>query len=243
MRETTLNVMNDTIERVILTKKPSPTKSSRMTASEIEEIFDLIPERFHAGVLDGTLTVRGKEHWYSPDKPVIVESHNNHIKHGRYATANDPAIVSRQTAYKRKKGYQEMQHVYIGAEPGEHEKQIISLKEIIDALWDAANGSPQYIDCPHPELHTGRDIASLKHAVAFKKDPNALFKLYENLVGKATETSEINVNQTSLVKLLQDRTPLTEVTVIDMTPTQVYERRKLLEEEVAGETKDEHDQG
>ena len=123
-----------------------------------------------------------------------------------------------------------MQQVYIGSEPGEHEKQIISLKEIIDALWDAANGSPQYIECPHPELHQGRDIVSLRHVVAFKKDPNALFKLYENLVGKATETTDINVNQNTLVKLLTDRTPVNELTVIELPPDQIYERKKLIEE-------------
>lgn len=216
-------------------KNKKTTKGSRLETSEIEEILDLIPERFQAGVLDGSLVVRPRDMWWSEDKPVIVDAHDNHIKYGRYSTANNPTVVSRQTAYKRKRGYKEMQAVYIGAEPGEHEKQIISLKEVIDALWDAANGSPQYIDCPHPELHTGRDVAGLKHVVAFKKDPNALFKLYENLVGKATETTDINVNQNTLVKLLTDQTPLTELTVIDLPPDQIYERKKLMTAEVEEE--------
>ena len=206
-----------------------PKEGSHLNASEIEEILDLIPDRFQEGVLNGTLFVRPLNTWYSPDKPVIVEAANNHIKHGRYITANNPGLVSKQTAFKRKRGYKEMQAIYIGAEPGEHQQQIISLKEIIDALWDAANGSPQEIDCPHPELHNGRNSTPLKHAVAFKKDPNALFKLYENIVGKAMETSEINVNQNTLVKLLQDQTPLTDLHIIDLPPDQIYERRKLLE--------------
>ena len=167
--------------------------------------------------------------WYSQDRPVIVEAKNNHIKHGRYITANNPGIVSQQTAFKRKKSYREMQQVYIGTEPGEHEKQIISLKEVIDALWDAANGSPQLVRCPHPELHPPGSKVPLEHVVAFKKDPNALFKLYENLVGKATETTDINVNQTALVRLLQDTTPLSNLVVIDLPPDQVYEKRRLLE--------------
>lgn len=219
---------------------PNPTKgihttgakkaqSGRLTAEEVEEILDLIPDRLKPGVLDGSLAVKPQSMWYSEDKPVIVGAHDNHIKHGRYITANNPGTISKQTAYKRRRGYREMQQIYIGAEPGEHEKQIISLKEIIDALWEAANGSPQLVKCPHPELHPPGSRIPLEHVVAFKKDPNALFKLYENTVGKATETTEVNVNQTTLVKLLQDRTPLTELTVIDLPPDQIYARRKLIE--------------
>lgn len=210
-------------------------KGAILSSSEIEDILDLIPEELQDGVLSGSLQVRPSDMWWDKEKPVIVDAITKKLKSGRYSTANDLGVVSKQTAYKRKRGYKEMQAVYIGSEPGEHEKQIISLKEIIDALWDAANGSPQQIECPHPELHTGRDIATLKHVVAFKKDPNALFKLYENLVGKATETTDINVNQNTLVRLLQDRTPLTEVTVIDLPPDQIYARKKLLEEPIEGE--------
>ena len=70
----------------------------------------------------------------------------------------------------------------------------------------------------------------LKHVVAFKKDANALFKFYENLVGRATETTDINVNQNTLVKLLSDHTPVTDLHVIDLPPEALYERRKLIEE-------------
>ena len=211
-------------------RKGKTKGDTRLSSSEIENIIDLIPEKFKEGVLDGTYFIQPPSMWWSADKPVIIGSTDGRIKHGRYSTANNPAIIGKTTAYKRKKGYQEMQSVYIGAEPGEHEKQIISLKEIIDALWDAANGSPQFIECPHPELHEGRDFSSLRHVVAFKKDPNALFKLYENLVGKATETSEVNINQSTLVQLLTDRTPLTDLHVIDLPPDQIYERRKMIEE-------------
>lgn len=204
-------------------------EGSRLEGEDLEAVMDLVPERFQSGVLDGTLVVRPPATWYSPDKPVIVEAANNHIKHGRYITANNTAQISKQFAYKRKKGYREMQATYIGSQPGEHELQIISLKEIIDALWDACNGSPQLIDCPHPELHYGKNATELKHVVAFKKDANSLFKLYENLVGRATETTDINVNQTALVKLLHDQTPLTDLHVIDLPPEAIYERRKLLE--------------
>lgn len=195
-------------------------RHSSLTAGEIEEIMDFIPEQLKAGVLDGSLAVRPRNMWGKEDRPVIVEAHNNHIKSGRYKTANDPATVSKQTAYKRKRSYKEMQQVYITAEPGESKEQLFSIKEIIEALWEAANGSPQKVTCPD---------CGQQNIVAFKKDPNALFKLYENIVGKATETSEINVNQTQLIRLLQDRTPVDSLTVIELPPDQIYERRKLLE--------------
>lgn len=204
-------------------------KDTRLSAGEIEEIIDLIPERLKPGVLSGELVVRPQEMWYNPEKPVIVDAHNNHIKSGRYKTANNPAIVSKQFAYKRKKGYKEMQAKYIGAEPGEDQLQITSLKEIIETLMDAANGSPQEIDCPHPEQHRDYRDGPIKHVVAFKKDANTLFKLYENLVGRATETTDINVNQTTLVKLLQDTTRVNELTVIELPPNEAYEKQKLIE--------------
>lgn len=210
----------------MVTKKP---KGSNLPVEEAEMFLDLIPAHLHDGILDGTLVVKPREMWYSQSKPVVVEARNNHIKHGRYITANNPAEIGRQSAYKRKASYREMQAIYIGVEPGEHEKQIISLKEVIDALWDAANGSPQMVKCPHPELHPPGSKVPLEHVVAFKKDPNALFKLYENLVGKAVETTDVNVNQTALVRLLQDDTPVSNLVVIDLPPDQVYEKRKLLE--------------
>lgn len=195
-------------------------KHTSLSAGELEDILDLIPERLMAGVLDGSLLVRPRSAWWNQDKPVIVEAATSHIKAGRYATANDPGVVSKQTAYKRKKSYKEMQQMYITAEPGETKEQIISIKEIIEALWDAANGSPQKVVCPD---------CGQQNVFAFKKDPNALFKLYENIVGKATETSEINVNQTALIKLLQDQTPVDSLTIIELPPDQIYERRRLLE--------------
>lgn len=209
--------------------KTTDNSKSNLSVEDASHLFDLIPEKFHNDILDGVLLVKVPTMWYSQDKPVVVEAKNNHIKHGRYITANNPGVISQQTAYKRKRSYREMQQVYIGTEPGEHEKQIISLKEVIDALWDAANGSPQLVRCPHPELHPPGSKVPLEHVVAFKKDPNALFKLYENLVGKATETTDINVNQTALVRLLQDTTPLSNLVVIDLPPDQVYEKRRLLE--------------
>lgn len=220
--------------------KPYQPKGSRLGAGEISEIIDLVPEQLQAGVLDGTFYIKPREMWYSQDKPVVVEAKNNHIKSGRYITANNPAIISKQSAYKRKASYKEMQQIYIGSEPGEHEKQIISLKELIEALWDAANGSPQLVKCPHPELHPPGSKVPLEHVVAFKKDPNALFKLYENLVGRAVETTDVNVNQNTLVRLLQDNTVISGLTVIDLPPDQIYEKRKLLEEGIKESINDGH---
>lgn len=207
------------------------TKKHSNNIKEItEDLMALVPEKFHQGLLDGSLVMKERSMWYDQEKPIVVGAHDNHIKHGRYITANNPAVISKQTAYKRKRGYKEMQQIFIGTEPGEHELQIISLKEVVEALWDAANGSPQMVKCPHPELHPPGSRVPLEHVVAFKKDPNALFKLYENLVGKATETSEINVNQSTLVRLLQDTTPANDLVIIELPPDQAYEKRRLLEE-------------
>lgn len=205
-------------------------ENSRLTAGEIEEIIELVPERLKPGVLDGSLIIRPQSMWWSEDKPVIVDADTKRLKHGRYATANDPALISKQSAYKRKRGYKEMQSIYIGAEPGETLEQITSLKEIIENLLDAANGSPQEVkvECPHPDICPyggGKHVTTF----AFKKDANAIFKLYENIVGKAAETSDVNINANHLVSLFNDRSLASDLVVIDLPPDQAYERKMLLE--------------
>lgn len=83
-----------------------------------------------------------------------------------------------------------------------------SLAWWFDQAWSAAEGSPQLIECPHPELHkSGQSQGSkpLKHIVAFKKEPNLIFKMIELAVGKASQTLNVNVNEKKLVESLEHR--------------------------------------
>lgn len=192
----------------------------RVRGSEVvtDEILELVPEQFREGVIDGSLIVKSKELWYDKRKPVLVDA-KGRIKSGRYIS-NDPGVISKTTAYKRKRGFREMRDLYVPATAGETAQAITSLEEIVKALWDAVNGSPQQIECPCG--------CGYKGIYAFKKDPNALFRWYENIVGRAVETQDINISNTHLIALLNDDTPIETVEVIDMSPQQAFEKNKLL---------------
>lgn len=194
----------------------------RVRGSEVvtDEILELVPEQFREGVIDGSLIVKDRKLWYDKLKPVLVDT-KGRIKSGRYIS-NDPTVISRTTAYKRKRGFREMRDLFVPATSGETAQAITSLEEIVKSLWEAVNGSPQQIECP-----CGCEYKGL---YAFKKDPNALFRWYENIVGKATETQDINISNTHLIALLNDTTPIETMEVIDISPSEAFERRKLLGE-------------
>lgn len=83
-----------------------------------------------------------------------------------------------------------------------------SLSWWFDQAWEAAEGSPQLVECPHPELHKeGAKHAKrpIKHVVAFKKEANLIFKMIELAVGKAQSTVNVNVNEKKLVESLEHR--------------------------------------
>ena len=207
------------------------SQSSRREYTETnidEAILNLVPEKLRDGVLDGSLVIQPQDRWYSKDKPLIL-SDKGRIVAGRYATANDPVATSKLTAYKRTRGYKEMREQLISAE-GRTKDTILTLQDLVQNLWEACMGSPQKVkvECPHPEScpEGGGDHVV---AYAFKKDAGALFKFYENIVGRAAETAEVTVTNTHLVALLNDKTPMNDLRVIDLTPEDLYSRKQLLE--------------
>lgn len=82
-----------------------------------------------------------------------------------------------------------------------------SLAWFFDQAWSAAEGSPQLVECPHPEVHKDRSprTGPLKHVVAFRKEANLIFKMIELAVGKAQQTVNVNVNEKKLVESLEHR--------------------------------------
>ena len=210
--------------------------SGPLSLAQVTEILDLIPEKFRPGVLSGQLLVQPQSMWYN-SSPVIIDATTKRLKSGRYNTANDLGVISKQYAFKRTKGYREIRDMLIPATKDENKNAIVSLQEIVENLWQACLGSPQKvkIPCPHPDECPEGGVDHVV-AYAFKKDPGALFKFYENIVGRATETAEINVNNQSLVQMFSDPTPVTDIQVIDVTPTEMYERKQLLEGKVIDES-------
>lgn len=104
-----------------------------------------------------------------------------------------------------------------------------SLAWWFDQAWSAAEGSPQLIECPHPETHKDRSprTGPLKHVVAFKKEPNLIFKMIELAVGKAQQTVNVNVNEQKLVESLEYR--VIDIKMQDFKEGEVDNRIRLIE--------------
>lgn len=151
---------------------------------------------------------------------------------GRFPRANDPAATGRDTAFKQTKTYREaLENVYtlLGDTAGH------TFEQLVEMFHQAVDGSPQMVDCPHPELHSEKEDGPRKHLVAFKKDPNAIFKMIELLAGKARETVDVSATVLNLHKLLDERQ---EVPVLrsGLTTREVETRRaELLEQGVIEE--------
>jgi hypothetical protein len=106
-----------------------------------------------------------------------------------------------------------------------------SLAWWFDQAWEAAEGSPQVIECPHPELHTSgasHGAKPLKHIVAFKKEANLIFKMIELAVGKAQQTTNININEKKLVESLEYR--VIDVRLQSIDDAEVSDRIKMISE-------------
>lgn len=106
-----------------------------------------------------------------------------------------------------------------------------SLSWWFDQAWEAAEGSPQLVECPHPELHKeGARLSKkpIKHVVAFKKEANLIFKMIELAVGKAQSTVNVNVNEKKLVESLEHR--VIDVRLQSLDVDGVHSRLKMIKD-------------
>lgn len=160
--------------------------------------------------------------WENPNKPVLRDRLGHPVKGtGRVKGSKIAAIASKESAATRRKSYQELKERYLNPGDERDVDAIISFKELTDHLISACLGSQQYVSCPHEECNE-------KHLVAFKKDANVLFKLWENLTGRARETQDINVASQSLIAILQERTPINAIEVHTIDPAEERRRREVL---------------
>jgi hypothetical protein len=188
------------------------------------DILSLVPEQYRDGVLSGDFIVRPREQWWDENKPVIARANTQRIVTGKYKNSKDPVQASKDSAYKRTKSYREaLEHIIKVEGPADKKGTFAWL---VEQAFAAAEGSPIHVMCPHPELCPEKNR---KHLIVQKKDGNLLFRLIELLSGKAKETQEVNVKNRHLVELLTDRTPIESIEVIELTPEQMTERRKLLD--------------
>jgi len=201
----------------------TPSEETRSQSNVDDDLLSLVPERLREGVLSGEYFIEDRKKWYSPDKPIVIRKSGHHILAGKYKNSGDIGLIAKQTSYKRTLSYRQMLEDLVPIDGDENKRG--SFAWCLKQFFIACEGSPQKIPCPHPDCEEGGS-----HTVtAFKRDAAAMFKLIELMAGKAKETQEVNVNSKQLIALLNDPTPISELTVIDLPPAEAMERRKLLE--------------
>lgn len=152
------------------------------------------------------------------DKPVIRRIDNGRLVQGsgRYPKANDIGQVSKETAYLRTNDYRAALQASIPATASPATRY--SLELLIDKFMYAIDGQPKPMRCEHPNCNQ-------QHSWVQPIDTTAVFKLIENLVGKAEQVQRVEQN------VHVDVTHRTfDIRVYDIDPDSAYERRNALVE-------------
>lgn len=152
----------------------------------------------------------------NPLRPVVRNVENGRLQpgSGRYPAANNPAVVGAVAAFKYSKSYREALEAAV---PFQDPDARFSLERLIEDAFDAAEGSPATGKCSH---------CGKTSVVTHKKDPNAIFKLIELLVGKAPQTIEVKGDiSVRLQEVMQARV---EAPVLYMTTEEWTRRQEAL---------------
>lgn len=181
----------------------------------MESLLVLVPEELRPRVEAGELELLPGQR---PDKPVIREVATGRLVagSGRYPKANDAGAVSKATAYKRKTSYRQGLELLVPLEG----TGVGSFSWLLEQAIDEAKGYDYHIDCPS----CGETVEVIK-----KRNAMYLFKFIELLAGKARETQDLNIKSESLIAVLDQRVPVTEITVHTIDPETSRTRRELIE--------------
>lgn len=179
-----------------------------------EELVDLLTPELREKVEAGEYRIQGEGQ--NPAKPVVIDAATGRIVKGsgRPQNANDIAAVSKQTAFKRSKSYNEALEVMAPAyrdTPG----AIISLEELIEQA--------KKLIVPEKRKHK-KDCPQCHTEVVFEVDrlPDAktLIFMIERLAGAAAKTTEVNVHSEEYVRILHDKRVVQQVEIVALTAEQ-----------------------
>ena len=184
--------------------------------------YGLLSEELREGVDAGDYFIMENRFWRDDEKPVVKRVANGTLVKGsgRMAGTKSPEEATHERMYRTRKGYRTLIEDFIPpSDVRDNPNAIMSFKELVENLIDACVGSPQQVTC---------SSCGDKFQTAFKKDPSTLFKLFENLNGKAKETQQINVSSQHLSLMLNERTPVNEIVVRELSQEKIAERAQMV---------------
>lgn len=183
-------------------------------------------ERIAVGIKVGPVEVMPGLH---PDKPVLRDANTKHLLPGsgkhRPKEKALPSKVQDLADHRKSVQYREAFEALFPAGGDADERG--SLAWWFDKAWLAAEGSPQLVDCAHPEMHQDKKSGPPKHIVAFKKDGALIFKMIELAVGKASQSITINAREEKIVKALEYR--VYDVNLHGISDSEADDRRSMIE--------------
>ena len=184
----------------------------------------LLTDELRLKVESGEAMIAHPSTWEYAERPVVRNCFTKSLVKGsgKIKGSKNAAVASKETGFTRRRGYRALSEEYLPEDLKDSPNAILSFRELTERLIDACNGSPQKVKCQH-------EGCGEYHLVAFKKDANVLFKLWENRVGRATETADINVNSQSLAIVLNERLPITSLEVHTIDPGEQFRRKELIE--------------
>ena len=103
---------------------------------------------------------------------------------------------------------------------------VTSLEELIQAAARVSTGKPIPVDCPECEHHFILNLGV---------DSKVLVFLLERLLGKPTETKDVNIRSEQIVELLRDETVNARLEIVALDPRERAERQRIIEAELIGD--------
>ena len=194
--------------------KTEPTDEERI------ELLDRLDTETRTLVDSGAITVwKGRN-----GKPVLRDGKTGQMLPGTALHENtkhgEGEKASKVSAWKRTNAYRELMERYYTDE---------KFGEMLEAGLEAAIGNAVRKEVTCPECAHG-----FTETMYRRPDATIFFKTMEQLMGRAEETRQINVNTEHLYRLLDERTDVREIQVFTVTPEEEEERRLLLDAEEEG---------
>ena len=181
----------------------------------------LLTPELREKVLAGEYYIREPGLWRTDTKPVVVNRKKNLVTgSGQMFGVPEQSRLNQIAATKNRRGYRALVEDLLPPNmTRDNENAIMSFKELIENMLDACLGSAQQVTCTK---------CGDKFQTAFKKDAATLYKVFENLNGKARETQDINVSSHHLAVMLNERTPVPDIQVRVLGQEELDARKQII---------------